>query len=264
MEIIVIVLLGLCFGSFINALVWRIHKKRNFVSERSECTHCHHVLAWNDLIPVVSWVMLRGKCRYCHKKIDDSPIVELLTAVAFVVSYLAWPYGFEISGMVLFGLWLVALVLLVALAVYDSRWYLLPDSMVFPLIVVGVVIGITRFVFVETMVIGEALLNMILGVGVISGLYFALYEYSSGKWVGFGDVKLGVFIGIILGWQGALLTLFLANLIGLLYVLPLLLLNKVQPSSKIPFGPFLIAACFITFLWGQQVVEWYLQSIVGI
>lgn len=264
MEIFILVLLGLCFGSFVNALVWRIHKKRNFVSERSECTHCHHVLAWNDLIPVVSWAMLRGKCRYCHKKIDDSPIVEILTAVAFVVSYLAWPYGFETSGTVLFGMWLVALVLLVALAVYDMRWYLLPDAMVFPLIVVGMAIGVTRFVSVEGSELGQALLNMVLGVGVISGLYFALYEYSSGKWVGFGDVKLGIFIGVILGWQGALFALFLANFIGLLYVLPLLLLKKVHTSSKIPFGPFLIVASFVTFLWGQQLIEWYLQSIVGI
>ena len=264
MEILALVILGLCFGSFVNALVWRIHKNRNFVSERSECTHCHHVLAWYDLIPVASWVMLRGKCRYCHKKIDDSPIVELLTAVVFVASYLAWPFGFETAGLVLFGFWLIALVLLVALAVYDKRWYLLPNSMVFPLVAVGVAIGVTRFIFVEGSEVWQALMNMALGVVVISGLYFALYEYSSGKWVGFGDVKLGLFIGFILGWQGALLALFLANFIGLLYVLPLLLLRRVQTSSKIPFGPFLIAASFITFLWGQQLIDWYLMSIVGI
>jgi prepilin signal peptidase PulO-like enzyme (type II secretory pathway) len=264
MEIFVLSLLGLSFGSFVNAFVWRVHKKRNFVSERSECTHCHHMLAWNDLIPVASWVMLRGKCRYCSKMIDDSPVVELFTPITFVISYLVWPYGFETAGMVLFGLWLAALVLLVALAVYDTRWYLLPDVMVFPLIAVGLAIGLTRFVYVEGLEPGQAILNMALGVVVISGLYFALHEFSSGKWVGFGDVKLGVFIGVILGWQGALLALFLANLIGLIFVLPPLLLKKLQTSSKIPFGPFLIVATFITFLWGQRIIEWYLQSIVGI
>ena len=87
----VIGMVGLAFGSFVNALVWRIRHKRDFVSERSECTHCHHVLAWNDLIPVLSWLMLRGKCRYCHKKIDDSPVVEVTTAALFL--FLRSPYS---------------------------------------------------------------------------------------------------------------------------------------------------------------------------
>ena len=262
MIIIMLGLFGLAFGSFVNALVWRLRNKRDFVSERSECTHCHHVLSWNDLIPVVSWVMLSGKCRYCHKKIDDSPIVEIFTALAFVVSYLAWPYGFETPGMILFGLWLTALVLLVALAVYDMRWYLLPDSMVFPLVAVGVAMGITRFVFVEGSELGQALLNMILGVGVISGLYFVIHEVSAGKWVGFGDVKLGIFIGAILGWKYALLALFTANVLGLLFILPLLATKKLTAKSKIPFGPFLIMGCVISFLWGPLIIDWYLGLIL--
>lgn len=260
----VIGMVGLAFGSFVNALVWRIRHKRDFVSERSECTHCHHVLAWNDLIPVLSWLLLRGKCRYCHKKIDDSPVVEATTALLFVLSYVVWPFGFAEAGVALFILWLVALVMLVALAVYDIRWYLLPDKLVFPLVVVGLVTGITRFYFVEEAGIAETLLQMIIGVLVISGLYFVLHQLSNGKWVGFGDVKLAVFIGFVLGWQSALLALFLANLIGLAVVLPLLITKKIHAKSKIPFGPFLIIASFVAFLWGEKIISWYLGTILMI
>jgi prepilin signal peptidase PulO-like enzyme (type II secretory pathway) len=255
-------IVGLAFGSFVNALVWRIRHKRDFVSERSECTHCHHVLAWNDLIPVVSWAMLRGKCRYCHKKIDDSPIVESITAMLFILSYVAWPFGFTDAGVVLFIAWLTALVILVALAVYDIRWYLLPDKLVFPLVGIGVVIAVTRFYFVEGLSIGAAALEMGLGVLMISGLYFVLHQLSSGKWVGFGDVKLAIFIGLVLGWQSALLALFLANLVGLIVVLPLLVIKKIHAKSKIPFGPFLIVASIIAFLWGEKIISWYLGTIL--
>ncbi len=264
MEMIALFLIGLCFGSFINALVWRIRHKRDFVSERSECTHCHHVLAWNDLIPVVSWLYLRGKCRYCGKKIDDSPVVELVTPVLFIISYLAWPYGFEPAGLILFILWLCSVVALVALTVYDLKWYLLPDKIVFPLIVVGVAMGIVRFMFIEQQSVTETILTMMLGIMSIAGVYFILHTISSGKWVGFGDVKLSIFIGAVLGWQGGLLALFGANLIGLIVVMPLLALGKLHSKSKIPFGPFLIAACFVAFLWGEAIIEWYTTSLIGV
>ena len=257
-------IVGLAFGSFVNALVWRVRHKRDFVSERSECTHCHHVLAWNDLIPVVSWVMLRGKCRYCHKKIEDSPIVEATTAALFVLTYLAWPYGFDGAGVTLMILWLAALVMLMALAVYDIKWYLLPDKIVFPLVALGAVIGVARFYFVEQLDVSGAALQMLLGVVIISGLYFILHQLSAGKWVGFGDVKLAVFIGFVLGWQSSLLALFLANLIGLAVVLPLLVTRKITTKSKIPFGPFLIIASIVAFLWGEKIISWYLATILMI
>ncbi len=262
--LLALALLGLCFGSFVNALVWRLRKRRNFVSERSECTHCHHVLAWYDLIPVLSWIQLRGKCRYCHKPIDDSPIVELMTAVLFIVSYVAWPFGFVGAGLILFGLWLGALVLLMALTVYDIRWQLLPDRLVWPLVVLGGVFGLIRFYGYHGHDISTVLLQMGGGVLVISGLYFVLHQVSRGAWVGFGDVKLNIFIGLILGWQQALLAIFLANLIGMIVVLPGIVLKKMSGKSRIPFGPFLILACIIALLWGQSIIDWYLHSLLSL
>lgn len=265
MEILLLSLLGLCFGSFVNALVWRIKKKRDIVHERSECTHCHHILAWFDLVPVLSWLMLRGRCRYCHKRIDDTPLVELVVAVLFVVSYVAWPYAMNESvSWWLLGMWLMALVALVALADYDIRWKLLPDAIVFPLIGLGAVIGYLRFGVLEGLGAGEALLEMVGGVSVIAGLYFVLYYVSKGKWVGFGDVKLSIFIGLVLGWQGAIVALFAANLLGTIWVLPGLLSRRLSRTAQIPFGPFLIAACIVTFLWGAQLIKWYLQSVISL
>lgn len=263
--IVALVLIGLCFGSFVNALVWRLHKKRDFVRERSECTHCHHVLAWYDLVPVLSYAWLRGRCRYCRRAIDDSPLVEVATAVLFVGSYLAWPFvPWTAASLTMCGLWLVAAVLMVALTVYDIRWQLLPDKLVFPLIAIGALIGAVRFYGVEGQGIIGTVLTMAGGVAVIAGLYAVLYYASAGRWVGFGDVKLNVFIGLILGWQGALLAVFVANLLGMVTIVPGLVLRRITPKSRIPFGPFLIAACAISLLWGQKIINWYLYGLLGI
>ena len=256
---------GLAMGSFINALVWRVRHKRDFVKERSECTHCHHTLAWYDLIPVISWLSLRGKCRYCHKKIDDSPLIEVLTAGLFVVSYLSWPYDIASAVSIsVFVLWLLCLVLLIALAVYDSKWYLLPDKLVWPLVGLGTLTGLGRWIMREQARIFESLGPMASGVLIIAGVYFALYMLSKGRWVGFGDVKLSIFIGLVLGWQQSLLVLFLANIIGLLWVMPSLIVKKATVASKIPFGPFLIAATIISFLWGDRIIQWYINTVIGL
>lgn len=264
MIITVLVVLGLCFGSFVSALVWRLHKKRDFVRERSECTHCHHVLAWYDLVPVLSWLLLKGKCRYCQKRIEDSPLVELITAGLFAGSYLLWPYGFTPAGLWLFGLWLLALVFLVALAVYDARWMLLPNKLTLPLIGLGLIMGGVRYVGVEGLSPLVAAGEVLAGVGAIAGVYGLLYLFSRGAWIGLGDVKLAIFIGAVLGWQQALLTLFLSNLLALIAVLPSLLGKKLTARTHVPFGPFLIGGCIIAFLIGGLLIEWYLVALVGL
>src|SRR5688572_14928277 len=119
MMILMLVLAGLVLGSFVNALVWRLHVRRDWVRDRSECPHCHHKLAALDLIPVLSWLMLRGKCRYCGKPIDDSPLTELALPALFVVSYIFWPQPLVGVGLFEFVLWIVFLTGFLALAIYD-------------------------------------------------------------------------------------------------------------------------------------------------
>ncbi len=253
-------LIGAAMGSFAGATAWRLHTKRNMVNDRSECEHCHHKLGVGDLLPVVSWLVLGGKCRYCKAPIGWLTFfAETVVATAFVVSYIYWPLGFgEWQAQALFALWLLYIVVLAMLLIYDARWMLLPDKLVLPLIAVGFFDAALR-----VSLIGQAstlgyVLHVGLGITAIAGLYGALYFISRGKWVGFGDVKLAVFIGAVLGWQKALLVLGLANVIGFLVVVPGLLSGKLTRTSRVPFGPFLIAGFLVAGLWGDVLIHWYL------
>lgn len=256
--IIALGLLGVCLGSFANAAIWRLKVKKDIVRDRSECTHCHHKLAPIDLIPVISWLMLRGRCRYCHKKIEDSPLVELAVAAYFVSSYLLWPVALNTNYAVFdFALWLVYGVGLAILFTYDLKWYLLPDKVVWPLVGIGAIDFIARVLYLGYSPVQIAV-ELGLSLVVVAGFYYVLHILSRGKWVGLGDVKLGIFIGLALGWQAALVSLFLANVIGCLVVIPGLLLGKLRRNSQVPFGPFLIAGFVIAGLYGQQLLDWYL------
>ncbi len=262
---IVLGVLGLCFGSFINALVWRLKNNRNWVSERSECTHCHHVLAPLDLIPVVSWLLLRGKCHYCHKPIEDTPWTEVIMGTLFVGSYLFWPTQLHLwYQWADFGLWLVFLVFLGALLLYDLRWYLLPDKLIYPLIALGLVDGLLRAVWLQHLSPLETVTGLAFGLLPIAGFYGLLYAASRGRWIGFGDVKLGAFMGLVLGWQGALLVLFLGNVIGTLVILPGLMSKTLNRQSRIPFGPFLIVGFITTGLFGNYLINWYISTYLFI
>ena len=280
--LLILTVLGLVFGSFINALVWRLNeqdkvaKKRgktakfktrnlSILKGRSMCPHCQHELAPADLIPVVSWLMLRGACRYCHKPISPQyPFVELLTAMTFVFSYAFWPIalqGGSLHDWVLFGFWLVFLVGLIALAVYDIKWYLLPDKIVYVLMTVAVIQSIL-IVFVYR---GGAhqLVQIALSFVVGGGLFYLLFQISNGKWIGGGDVKLGVLLGLILANPGlSLMMLFSASLLGSAVTLPLLLTRKISRNTHIPFGPFLITGVVIARLFGAAVIAWYRRRLL--
>lgn len=261
--LVILLLLGLSMGSFVNALVWRLREGRNWWSERSECTACHHTLAWYDLIPVVSWVMLRRRCRYCHKPISAQyPLVESIVAVLFVLSYVIWPFALVTPyEWLYFGLFLAALVTMVALSVYDIRWYELPELLTASLAIVGLAMMAIRQCGLNSCTADSLGVDMALALLPIAGLYGVLHAVSRGRWVGLGDVKLGIGLGFILGWPAALVAVFLANAIGLLYVAPLMAMGKVTPKSHIPFGPFLIVAGYISFFVGQPVIEAYLRFI---
>lgn len=260
---IILGLLGLCLGSFVNAFVWRLHEGRDVVRERSECTSCHHILAWYDLIPVISWLWLRGKCRYCRAKIAwQYPLVELATAVVFVVSYVQWPFGSDPASLVMLGLWLLMVVGLMTLIVYDARWYLLPDVVVLPLAAIGLVFGLIHYSALMQLGFAQVGLELLYGMLSVGGIYGLLYAVSRGRWVGFGDVKLGVVMGLVLGWQLGLLSIFIANLVGLIMIIPSLLTKRLSTRSHIPFGPFLIVGLIVALLWGEQLIRLYIRTFI--
>jgi prepilin signal peptidase PulO-like enzyme (type II secretory pathway) len=255
-------LVGISFGSFVNAAVWRIKVKKDMVNDRSACVHCHHKLGPLDLIPVISWVFLRGKCRYCKKPISvQYPLVELAVAIYFVGSYLVWPTTINDSyAWFDFGLWLIYGVMGAILFVYDLRWQLLPDRIVKPLIALAAVDFVAR-AFHEQWTFERFFAELLLAVLAVAGLYWVLHTVSKGAWVGYGDVKLGLFMGLALGWQNALLAVFLANFLGVLVIIPGLLSGKLTRKSKVPFGPFLLLGFVIAGLWGDRAISFYLDSI---
>lgn len=252
---LLLILLGLVLGSFVNALVWRLHKGRDWVRERSECTHCHHKLGAWDLIPVVSWVLLKGKCRYCHEKIEDSPLTELALPALFLVSYFFWPMAFEGRGLADFVLWLVFLTGFLALTLYDLRWFLLPDKIVFPLVALAVMQVTGAAIYESDWLL---LADAALGVLVVSGIFYVLFLLSKEQWIGGGDVKLGIVLGLLAGglFEGFLL-LFVASVAGLIAAIPLLVQGKAHRKTQLPFGPFLILALIIVKLWGVDIIDWY-------
>ncbi len=254
--------LGLCFGSFALATAWRLRKKRDFVRERSECEHCHHKLAAVDLVPLFSWLSLRGRCRYCHKKISPLlPLAELVGALAFTLSYTSWPY--ELSGVLPvlgFVLWCVGLILLLILFFFDLQWYLLPNKVVHPLWGVSFAYFIVQFIQEPS---ASTLLNGMLSVIVAAGLFWVFYAASKGKWIGFGDVRLGLAIGLFVGTPLlAGIVLFVASISGIIIAIPSLVTGSRRLSSKVPFGPLLIIGLVFTMLYGQRLADWYTTTIL--
>lgn len=218
------------------------------------CPNCKHTLAWYDLLPVVSWVIVAGKCRYCKKPISlQYPLVEVLTAFLFVLSYTYWPHGISFTGGILLLLWLVILVILVALAVYDLKWMLLPNKLIYPLIAVC---ALSRLVYAGNY--WNPTLQGFWGVVCLAGLFYALFQISGGKWIGGGDVKLAVALGLLVGGPvEALLLLFVASLLGSVVTIPLIVIHKKRYSSRVPFGPFLIVATVIVYIFGATLINWY-------
>lgn len=272
MVVVILIILGLAFGSFVNALVWRLYqqslpKKRRAASDqelsistgRSMCTHCKHTLAWYDLVPLLSWISVGGRCRYCKKPIGTQyPIVELLTAILFVVSYVFWPSDLLMSGFqqAIFALWLAVVVGFAALIVYDIRWMLLPNKIVFPLILLGALVALLR-AFDSTNIL-TSLFASAGGLAIAGGIFYVVFQVSNGTWIGGGDVKLGFALGLLLGSPIlAFLMLFIASLLGLLVAVPGIVSKKSGLNSKLPFGPFLIVSTMIVMLFGQRLIDWY-------
>jgi leader peptidase (prepilin peptidase)/N-methyltransferase len=268
MIIVLLIGLGLILGSFVNASVWRLHeqeelkaKKQSKASKayskaisiskgRSMCPHCKHELAAKDLVPLFSWLWLRGKCRYCKQKIDDNPL--------FVFSYIFWPVTLNGQGLFDFIVWLIFLTAFIALAVYDLRWYILPNKIVYPLIILAVI-----QVLVDVAVFGAPLTVLLqagMGALCIAGLFYLLFVLSDGNWIGGGDVKLGAVIGILAGSAlNALFLIFVSSLLGLVAAIPMMMRGQATRKSQLPFGPFLLAATFITVLFGSRVVDAYIS-----
>lgn len=231
-------------------------------SKYSHCLHCHRQLNAFDMVPIISWVILGGKCRTCKKPIGKAEFfTEVGLCVAFFVSYLVWPLPLNsLIGWVLLIVWLLILLCCAIHIVYDSKWLLLLDNITMMIFILSILFVVLRYVLTGGG-LQATLISLALSAAILPGLYGLLYFISKGAWIGFGDVKLLIPLSIMLpNWPYALLFLFLANFIGFVTLLPGVASGKVSSTARIPFGPFLIIAWFITMLWGKYIVQTYIGS----
>ena len=283
-----LILVGLCLGSFAGASVWRLRARQlkldkaegekidegeykrlrkltqsKVSNDRSRCLYCSYTLEWYDLIPLVSWLSLKGRCRSCHHPIGRfEPLIELSVALFFVVSYLYWPYqlvsALDITHLVI---WLVSGVGLAILFAYDEKWFLLPDKVNFTVIGFGILNVIV--VLLQTNSVVASLYSLAGSIVILSGVYFFLYLISKGRWIGFGDIKLGLGLALLLAdWRLAFIALFAANLIGTLIVIPGMISGKLSRQSHVPFGPLLIVGYVIAGLIGLPIITTYFYSLL--
>jgi len=280
---------GAIFGSFAGAQVWRIRAHQlvedkaageqvdaaelkrlkpllgKLKQDRSRCLSCGHTLGWYDLIPVISWLSTAGRCRYCKKAIGRFEIfIELGLAVFFVASYMVFRPSFDAPLELLQLLsWLAAGTVMAILLAYDAKWFLLPERLNILLAAIALVYVAATFAITGFSV--EGLISLVGSLAIMSGLYLLIFVFSKGEWIGFGDVVLGVGLGLLLmEWGQAYLALFLANVIALIVIAPGYIKGSLTRKSHIPFGPFLILATAITVLWGEQIARQTMSFLSGL
>ena len=248
-------LFGLLFGSAINAMVWRIKVGRSWAKGRSECPDCGHVLAPKDLVPVVSWVALKGKCRYCHKRIQDHPIVEVVTALLFAISaaVLAPTTAVDVAMLVF---WLGILRLLIVLAVYDAKWMILPDKINYSFMGAALTYSAVMAIITQS---PQVLCGALQAGALAGGMFWLIVNGTRGRAMGGGDIKLAAGMGLLLGVQATAVALLLAFNVAAIVGLIMIIIKRRARSTAIAFGPYLVGGTIVAFLWGRQIAQWYLE-----
>ncbi|HSX47620.1 MAG TPA: prepilin peptidase [Patescibacteria group bacterium] len=267
MVIFALIVLGLSLGSFVNALVWRLHeqskskKEKNnnlsIINGRSICPNCKHQLRKKDLIPVISFISLKGKCRDCKKNISlHYPIVETLLPLLFITSYIWWPNDLNGLQIVNFVLWILILTGLLSLVVYDLKWKILPSKIIYSLIFIAIVQSVFSTISADNHI--RYIFNTFLSVLISWGIFYLIYQISQGRWIGGGDVRYGILAGLLVGTPAkVILYIFIASIFGSIISIILITIGKLKKSSTIPFGPFLVTGTYIVVLFGSNIVDWY-------
>jgi prepilin signal peptidase PulO-like enzyme (type II secretory pathway) len=260
--------MGIIIGSFLNCLIWRSYAGESALKGRSYCPKCRHKLAWADLVPVASFLFLGARCRYCKKPISwQYPAVELATGALFVAAALEFAPEVFLGGLSiisfieLLAYWVV-LSALVVIFVADLRWYFIPDGALVSGIAAMALLRGVQFIqsgYVFGHYDFQILLNPLLSLFGAAAFFLAIFLLSRGKWIGFGDVKYALLMGLALGFPDVLIALFLANFFGAIIGLALIAAGKKNMKSEIPFGPFLVGGTLIALFFSDSIIGWYLS-----
>ncbi len=256
--IIFITILGLIIGSFLNCLIWRLHTRES-LGGRSHCRNCKKMIAWYDNIPVISFLLLKGKCRECKTTISwQYPVVEIITAFLFVVTFyrITAFYGvvetWQIQAwLTLIRDWLFVATLVVVF-VTDILWYLIFDEVVLPITIVIAFINLA---------LGMSWQGLIVSVIIGSGFFLSQFILSRGRWIGGGDIRLGLLLGAALGWPLIIPAIFIAYILGAVVGIGLLIGGQKKLGAMLPLGTFLAIGAIITLFYGHQLLTMYLDLI---
>ena len=267
----ILFIFGLAGGSFVNVLVYRIENEMIFTWARSQCPKCKMYIRWYDNIPILSYIFLKGRCRGCKKKISlRYPLVEFSVAVIFVllmyflnlpmisdfnIIYIDIAALFELLLIILFYLAIVSIIS--AIFIIDYKHFIIPDKLVFP----GAFIAFTANIIID-IYNQNAFLNLsesytlkgLFGVLIAAGFFYFLVAVSKEKWMGYGDVKYGIFMGLLLGYPNILIGLFFSFLIGAAVGIILMNLKLKKMNSEIPFGPFLCIGTLLAMIIAENVI----------
>ncbi len=245
---------GLAIGSFLNCLIYRLAHEKSILG-RSFCPKCGKTIAWYDNIPLLSFIVLKGRCRHCQEKISwQYPIVELATGLLFVVAF--WRiFGIETIYevgprrlMLLVRDWII-LATLLFIFVYDIKYLRIEDTVLLPA---------AGLVLILNWAVGYSLVGILIAILVAVAFFALQYFATRGKGLGLGDLRIGLFMGAALGnWPVLLVALLIAYVIGALVSSFLVFLGKKGFKSQIPLGPFLAVGTAIALFFGQQIINWY-------
>lgn len=242
---IIIFLYGIVIGSFLNVCIYRIPKQENIVKIRSHCMNCGYQLRWYDLVPVFSYLCLRGKCRSCKQKISvQYPLVELLNGALYCIVFAV--YGISVKAL-LFALLASALI---TLSVIDFRTYEIPAGINLFILALGLIRIVTDY---------ADWLDYAVGFFVVSGFLYLVHLVTKGRGIGGGDIKLMAVSGLLLGWKQILLAFVLGCIIG--SVIHIARMKISGQGHVLAFGPYLSMGIWLSALAGEQMIAWYLTWI---
>lgn len=249
--------LGTVVGSFLNVVVYRLGTGERIGNARSRCFSCGKTLQWHELIPLASFMFQRGRCWGCGSKISiQYPIVEFLSGLLFLFIAIKILPNFQFQNAILmvgtFLYFATLFSLLLAISIYDFRHKIIPNQLVYPFIILAFILGIFGSPTSDSLFSEVRLPNVIAGGGAWA-FFAALWAVSKGRWMGFGDAKLALGIGFLLGPFLTLVAVVLSFWIGTLVAVPLVLLRGGGLKTQIPFGPFLAAGAFASWVFSDAI-----------
>jgi prepilin signal peptidase PulO-like enzyme (type II secretory pathway) len=256
--------IGTIIGSFLSVVILRSMRGESWVSGRSACDECGRQIRWFDNIPLISFILLKGRCRDCRRAIHPLHfLVELLTGILLVWWYWGGFLFFQLTQQPFALLqplfWLLVGLILVTIFFTDFVYMIIPDEAIIFLTAITLLYRL-MLVSYGIMQLSDVLLMLSATVAAFCLFYF-LWHVTKGRGIGFGDVKLVIPLSLLLGWPESLVGIFLAFIIGAGAGLAMILVGKAKFKQAIPFGPFLIIGTIVSLLWGSQIFGWYLSLL---